>query len=70
MAENYCYFHYIREWKEMIDQGKLGEIYYAEAEYIHEIVNLLVDEKTAKTFWRYERPPIWYCAHCLGPLLT
>ena len=70
MAENYCYFHYIREWKKMIEQGRLGKVFYAEAEYIHEIVSLLVDEKTGKLFWRHERPPIWYCAHCLGPALT
>jgi len=70
MAENYCYYHFIREWKRMIEEGKLGELFYAEAEYIHEIVGLLVDETTGKLFWRHERPPIWYCAHCLGPLLT
>lgn len=69
MAENYTYFHYIREWKKMIDSGKLGEIYYGEAEYIHEIVHLL-EKPDGGFFWRAERPPIWYCAHCLGPLLT
>lgn len=70
MAENYSYFHYVRQWQKIVDQGKLGPIYYAEAEYIHEIENLLVDAKTGEYFWRHERPPIWYCAHCLGPLLT
>jgi len=69
MAENYCYFHYIRQWREIISQGKLGPIFYAEAEYVHEIEHLLVDETTGEFFWRHERPPIWYCAHCLGPLL-
>jgi predicted dehydrogenase len=69
MAENYCYFHYVREWKKLVNQGKLGHIYHAEGEYVHEIINLLVDEKSGKYFWRHERPPIWYCAHTLGPLL-
>ncbi len=69
MAENYCYFHYIRQWKQLIDQGKLGEIFHAEGEYVHEIVDLLVDAETGEYFWRHERPPIWYCAHCIGPLL-
>ncbi len=69
MAENYCYFHYVREWKKIVDSGKLGEIVYAEGEYIHEIVDLLVDKKTGGYFWRHERPPIWYCAHTLGPIL-
>jgi predicted dehydrogenase len=70
MGENYCYFHYIREWKQMIEQGKLGQIFYAEGEYLHEIVNLLVDPETGKRYWRSRRAPIWYCAHTLGPLLT
>ncbi len=70
MAENYCYFHYIREWKKLIDQGKLGKIFYAEGEYIHEIVDLLIDPVTGERHWRYTRAPIWYCGHTLGPLLT
>ena len=69
MAENYCYFHYIREWKKNVESGRLGEIVYAEGEYIHEIVPLMVDKKTGTYFWRHERPPIWYCAHTLGPIL-
>lgn len=70
MAENYCYFHYIREWKKMIEQGKIGKIIHAEGEYMHEIVDLLIDPQTGQRHWRYPRAPIWYCAHCLGPLLT
>jgi len=69
MAENYCYFHYVREWKKLVEAGKLGKIFYAEGEYIHEIIDLLVDEATGKFHWRHERPPIWYCAHTLGPVL-
>jgi predicted dehydrogenase len=69
MAENYCYFHYISEWKKIVEQGKLGRIFYAEGEYIHEIVNLLVNKDTGQYYWRHERPPIWYCAHTLGPIL-
>src|SRR6185503_13154892 len=63
MAENYCYFHYIQEWKEIIGAGRLGPIVYAEGEYIHEIERLLVDPVTGERYWRYRRAPIWYCAH-------
>ena len=70
MAENYCYFHYILEWKKIIDAGRLGNIHYAEGEYIHEIENLLIDPDTGNKRWRFPRAPIWYCAHCLGPVLT
>ncbi len=69
MAENYCYFHYVQEWKKMIDAGRLGKIVYAEAEYIHNIEPLLVNAETGERYWRHERPPMWYCAHVLGPLL-
>jgi predicted dehydrogenase len=69
MAENYSYFDYIQKWKKLIDAGKLGKIHYAEGEYLHEITDLLVDPKTGERHWRYTRAPIWYCAHCLGPLL-
>ena len=30
MAENYCYFHYVREWQKLVEAGKLGDIYYME----------------------------------------
>jgi predicted dehydrogenase len=43
---------------------------YAEAEYLHEIVPLMINQQSGERYWRYTRPPIWYCAHCLGPLLT
>ena len=69
MAENCCYYHFIREWKGWIDQGRLGEIFYAEAEYIHALHDLIVDPKTGRRTWRADRPPIYYCTHSLGPLL-
>ena len=37
LAENCNYMHFVRQWKEMIDAGKIGKIIYAEAEYVHEI---------------------------------
>jgi predicted dehydrogenase len=69
MAENYYYFHYIQEWRKMIKEGRLGRIFYAEAEYVHQIRDLLRDPKTGKLLWRANRPPIHYISHCLGPLL-
>lgn len=69
LAENYMYFHFIQEWKKYVDADWIGRIHYAEAEYIHDIRNLLVDKNSGETFWRTYRPPIHYCTHCLGPLL-
>jgi len=70
MAENYTYFHYFTEWKKHIENGELGHLFYAEAEYLHEITDLMVDPVSGERRWRYTRPPIYYCAHTLGPLLT
>lgn len=69
LAENYIYLDYIQQWKRYIDMGRIGRIHYAEAEYVHDIRNLLVDTQSSETFWRIYRPPIHYCSHCLGPLL-
>jgi predicted dehydrogenase len=69
MAENTCYYHYIRQWKTWLERGRLGEIFYAESEYIHNIQNLLRDATSGEAYWRIHRPPIYYCSHSLGPLL-
>ncbi len=70
MVENHCYFHYIREWRKLIARGDLGTLFYGVGEYIHEIAHLLRDPDTGTPKWRLTRPPIWYCAHPLGPVLT
>jgi predicted dehydrogenase len=69
LAENYIYLHYIQQWKKYIERGRIGRIHYAEAEYVHEIRNLLFNKETGETYWRIYRPPIHYCTHCLGPIL-
>ena len=69
MGENMCYYHFFRQWKDWIDQGRLGDIFYAEAEYVHEIQDLIWNKETGETHWRVGRPPIHYCTHSLGPIL-
>ena len=69
LAENNCYIHFMREWIKMVREGRLGRIYYAEAEYVHQIRDLLRDPATGILTWRARRPPIHYCSHSLGPLL-
>jgi predicted dehydrogenase len=63
LAENCVYMHFAMEWKKYIEQGKLGKIHYAEADYVHDIRELVVDK------WRAKRAPIHYCSHSLGPIL-
>lgn len=70
MAENCCYYHFIREWRKVIEAGRIGRVVCAETDYSHQITALLVDPLTGRFNWRHDRPPAWYCAHNLGPLLT
>ena len=49
---------------DLVKQGKLGDPYYMEAEYLHDI-----REYFDKTPWRKNYESIRYCTHSLGPLL-
>lgn len=69
MAENNCYLQYITEWKDWVRNGRIGEIVYAECEYLHNIEKLMIDEASGEAYWRLQRPPIQYCTHSLGPVL-
>ena len=71
MAENAWYFAFIDSWQKMYQQGKLGDIVYAEAEYVHpphpdEFHPYSPEE--AK-HWRPNSHAITYLTHELGPLL-
>jgi predicted dehydrogenase len=68
MAENSCYMAYLQSWMAMVREGRLGEVTYAEAEYIHHIPSLMRNPDGTPT-WRASMPPIFYCTHSLGPLL-
>lgn len=69
MAENNCYLHYMREWQQWVRAGRLGDLFYAECEYIHNIEHLMLDPASGESYWRLQRPPIYYCSHSLGPVL-
>jgi len=69
LAENCCYWPFVPEWKALVASGRLGEVMYAEGEYVHEIKSLVVDPETGQQQWRAQRPPLHYCSHSLGPLL-
>lgn len=69
MGANMNYFHFIREWINIVNRGELGRIFYAEAEYVHPIPELMVNPDGTPT-WRAKMPPIYYCTHSLGPLIS
>jgi predicted dehydrogenase len=67
LAENCLFRSSIQSWKNMTDQGCLGETVYAEGEYL---IGWSPQNDTSQTAdWRDEFPPIQYCTHSLGPIL-
>ena len=69
LAENVNYFDRTLAWQRFIDEGQLGTIHYAEAEYVHDCSSLFTHPDGTPT-WRASLPPIHYCTHSLGPLLA
>lgn len=69
-GENCCFWENIRTMKKMYDDGKLGEIVYAESEYLHcERTPEQYKPYDDPDYWRARLPAIRYLTHNLGPLL-
>lgn len=74
VAENCCFWGFINTYKEMYDKGLLGDVVYAESDYLHSdsaaknLLNLEEYAKRPKT-WRSYLPAITYLTHNLGPIL-
>ncbi len=73
-AENYCYMKVPFEMWRRYKLGDIGEVQYAEGEYIHPAgkiseSNALTNNQDPK-HWRMRIHPNFYCTHSVGPLLT
>jgi predicted dehydrogenase len=84
LAENCCYWGYIREYRRQVAAGRIGDVLYAEGEYLHSIPELMYTNPriaagapmaevaqhpdTCYT-WRATLHPINYLTHDLGPIL-
>lgn len=69
MAENYIYARPIQVVRHLAQRGLLGEIYYAEGEYLHELKEL--NEITPwRRHWQTGIDGITYGTHSLGPILA
>ena len=74
-AENMNYFPVVRAMHNFVKQGKLGAMFYAEGEYIHDCRGIMTNRDdglgggTGTPNWRAKLPPIHYCTHDLGPIL-
>ena len=71
LAENYPHIRGCRELTRVYRTGVLGNVSYAEGEYIHPM-----DPKDAAQYmshplhWRYFLPPTYYSTHALAPLMV
>ena len=66
-AENYPYMPFTREMRRRYAAGDIGEVRYAEAEYLDEPADLawFVNDRT---HWRARTPATYYCTHSLAPV--
>lgn len=84
LAENACYWDFLRYFRKWVMDGRMGYISAAEAEYLHYLPHTMdcpngdrltptqVREQgrtDAYATWRADQPPIQYLTHDLGPLL-
>jgi len=66
-AENYPYMPLTREMRRRYAAGDIGEVRYAEAEYLDEPADLawFVNDRA---HWRARTPATYYCTHSLAPV--
>jgi len=68
-SENCNYWYFVQKWRELVAEGRLGKTTYAEAEYVHDCRSIMRHADGRPT-WRASMPPIYYCTHSLGPILS
>jgi predicted dehydrogenase len=68
LAENYRYLDEVELVKRMAEDGRFGEIYFGEGEYLHDCKDLWRNPDGSLT-WRGTGGLGVYCTHSLGPLL-
>lgn len=68
LAENYRYLDEVELTRRMYADGRFGDVYYAEAEYLHDCRDLWYADDGSLT-WRADGSIGVYCTHSIGPLL-
>ena len=70
-AENYCYMQHTFEMWKRYEAGEIGEVMYAEGEYIHDCGAIWPSITYGeRNHWRNRMTPNFYCTHSIGPMLT
>lgn len=69
-GENYCYIAGPYEMRKLYKEGKLGELEYAECEYIHNGETIWPSITYGDpNHWRNRMYSTFYCTHSLGPII-
>ena len=68
MAENWLYEPSVLKARALFTSGKLGTLFYGEAEYLHHTESLWFTPDNRPT-WRHTLAPMLYPTHGLGPYL-
>lgn len=69
-GENYCYMSAPYEMKRLYNLNKIGELEYAECEYIHNTEPIWPSITYGdKNHWRNNMYSTFYCTHSLGPII-
>ena len=69
-AENYCYMQHNFEMWHRVKSGDIGEINYAEGEYVHDCTSIQPRICYGEPdHWRNHICATFYCTHSLGPML-
>lgn len=69
-GENYCYMPATYEMKKLYAENKIGELEYAECEYIHNCEPIWADISYGEEdHWRNNMYSTFYCTHSIGPIV-
>ena len=69
-GENYCYMPAPYEMKKQYMAGKIGELEYAECEYVHNCESIWPSITYGEAdHWRNNVYSTFYCTHSLGPII-
>lgn len=69
-AENYCYMRAPHEMRRRYRAGDIGELEYAEGEYIHNCEPIWIDITYGEPdHWRNLMHTFFYCTHSFGPIV-
>ena len=70
-AENCCYMPWAFEMWQLYKEGGLGDVTYAECEYLHDCTSIWPQITYGDpNHWRNLMHPTFYCTHSLGPIIT